>query len=204
MFLKFASQKSAHFFNPKKLKRKDRKRYFKNLNLRNSFDFKVSRTILGFSRKRVRYSIAHKNGNAIVAFSKREVGVDIEEIKTRKNLKDLFLLFSTPEEQEIFFKLCEKKRLYFFYEVFTFKEALIKIEKRDFSIAQARSIVEYDLMPISPIQIKSYHASIFFHHYFPMSFKYQKRRGFKKNLEIYFLITTFENTKYMICCIEKK
>lgn len=204
MFLKFASQKSAHFFNPKKLKTKDKKRYFKNLNLRNSFDFKVSRTILGFSRKRTNYSIAHKKGNAIVAFSKREVGVDIEEIKTRKNLEELFLLFSTPEEQEIFFKLCDKKRLYFFYEVFTFKEALIKIEKKDFSIAQARSIIEYDLMSINSIQIKSYHTSVFFHHYFPISFKYQKRREFRKNLEIYFLITTFENTKYMICCIEKK
>lgn len=186
------------------MNKKDKDRYFKNNNLKNSIDFKISRMILGFNKKRLKYSISHKNGNAMVGFSKKSVGVDIEEMQERKNLKDLFFYFSTQEEQKIFLSLNNKQKLYFFYEIFTFKEALIKIKQSDFSIAQLNSIFEFNLAPATSPRIKTYHTQISFHRYTPLSNQYKRRQVSKNALEVHFLITTYNNAKYMICCIGEK
>lgn len=201
MIVKFASPKSAKFFNPQRMSIKDKRHFFKNTRLRQSLDFKVSRAILTFYQKRRRYCISHKNGNAIVGFNKGKLGIDLEEIRTRENLKDLFALFATQEEQILFESLDEKKRLYFFYELFTLKEALIKIDRDSLWKIKQKNTKRCNFFSKTHIKIEAYHVSILPHRYVPISSKLYPKH--KKDLDVNFFVFLHQGKRYMMCCIRQ-
>lgn len=83
----------------------------------------VSRTILKRLKlfKKNQISISHKNNIIAIATSKFKIGIDVEYIKNRNFLSVAKLCFND-------FELSMCQNLYQFYQIFTIKEALLKLQ----------------------------------------------------------------------------
>lgn len=203
MKLLIGSSDIARLFNIKELNPEDRARYLAHKNLQESLDFKTSRALLSLHGKGERYCISHKNGNAAVAFYAKGVGVDMEEIKPRKNLIDLFGFFANEEEEAFFYTLDAQNQLLFFYELFTLKEALIKLKNSDFfNIKQeVASEVHYSLD--FHIACNTYEESIIYQQHQAILLGLQTRDLSRCKFAAKFFVCKIKATEYMICCVAK-
>ncbi len=89
------------------------------------------------------FNVSHSGGVGLLAFARREVGVDVERIRAGRDLAGLArTCFSAVERERIFAQPPERQAEVFF-EYWTAKEACIKAEGGGFSIPLRRfSIIE--------------------------------------------------------------
>lgn len=90
--------------------------------------------------KNLYFSLSHSNGIVALTVSKEEVGLDIELIKPVKDA--LAKRIMTTEEYNIYNSLDKNKKVTYFYEVWTSKEAYVK--KIGTSITLTPSNIEID------------------------------------------------------------
>lgn len=90
--------------------------------------------------KNLYFSLSHSNGIVALTVSKEEVGLDIELIKPVKDA--LAKRIMTTEEYNIYNSLDKNKKITYFYEVWTSKEAYVK--KIGSSITLTPSNIEID------------------------------------------------------------
>lgn len=90
--------------------------------------------------KNLYFSLSHSNGIVALTISKEEVGLDIELIKPVKDA--LAKRIMTTEEYNIYNTLDKNKKITYFYEVWTSKEAYVK--KIGSSITLTPSNIEID------------------------------------------------------------
>ena len=90
--------------------------------------------------KNLYFSLSHSNGIIALTVSKEEVGLDIELIKPVKDA--LAKRIMTTEEYNIYNTLDKNKKITYFYEVWTSKEAYVK--KLGTSITLTPSNIEID------------------------------------------------------------
>lgn len=90
--------------------------------------------------KNLYFSLSHSNGIVALTVSKEEVGLDIELIKPVKDA--LAKRIMTTEEYNIYNSLDKNKKITYFYEVWTSKEAYVK--KIGTSITLTPSNIEID------------------------------------------------------------
>ena len=201
MRLLIGSSDIARFFNIKELNPEDRARYLAHKNLQESLDFKTSRALLGLYGKEERYCISHKNGNAAVAFYAKGVGVDMEEIKLRKNLTDLLGFFANEEEEAFFYTLDVQNQLLFFYELFTLKEALIKLKGSDFFNIRQEAASEVHCSLDFHITCNTYEESIIYQQHQAILSSLHTRDLSQCKFVAKFFICKIKATEYMICCV---
>ena len=90
--------------------------------------------------KNLYFSLSHSNGIVALTISKEEIGLDIELIKPVKDA--LAKRIMTTEEYNIYNTLDKNKKITYFYEVWTSKEAYVK--KIGSSITLTPSNIEID------------------------------------------------------------
>ena len=90
--------------------------------------------------KNLYFSLSHSNGIIALTVSKEEIGLDIELIKPVKDA--LAKRIMTTEEYNIYNTLDKNKKIKYFYEVWTSKEAYVK--KIGSSITLTPSNIEID------------------------------------------------------------
>ena len=90
--------------------------------------------------KNLYFSLSHSNGIVALTVSKEEIGLDIELIKPVKDA--LAKRIMTTEEYNIYNSLDKNKKITYFYEVWTSKEAYVK--KIGSSITLTLSNIEID------------------------------------------------------------
>ena len=73
---------------------------------------------------KVYFNVSHSGKLVVIAISKEEVGVDIEIIQSRKYRDEIVLRTFNEKEKEIYE---EHKNIDYFYEVWTKKEAYVKL-----------------------------------------------------------------------------
>ena len=204
MKLLIGSSDIARFFNTKALNPNDKARYFAHKNLKKSLNFKAARTLISLHGKKEKYCISHKNGNAVVAFYTKEAGVDMEEIKPRKNLAELFSLFANKKEKILFHTLDAQNQLLFFYELFTLKEALIKLKNSNFfNIKQEKASEVYYSLDFS-IACSTYGESINYKQHRAILSTSHRSDLLQCKFVAKFFICEIKATKYMICCVARK
>ena len=95
------------------------------------------------TNKKIYFNISHKNNYVVVVTSKKEIGIDIEEIK-EQDIK-IIKKFTTKDEEEYILKDKNKinKR---FVEIYTLKEAYIKMLGEN--ISKINNIINKDNIKI--------------------------------------------------------
>ena len=134
-------------FNKSKLSKKDKKLY----KIRgNSADFLLSRSIKSHIKKRGKFSISHKKFDpnllnlapnfansqnyhiATVGLSKKKFGLDLEVLADRNY--EAVINFCFNEFEKNLMQICNKnEKKILFYQIYTIKEAIIKLENLAFS-----------------------------------------------------------------------
>lgn len=72
------------------------------------------------------FNVTHTDGLALLALSRRPVGIDVERIRPLDNPDGLVRRFFSPVEQQTYLELPANLRLAGFFRAWTSKEALIK------------------------------------------------------------------------------
>ncbi len=81
----------------------------------------------GIDHSRVRFNVSHTAGRVLLAVTlDHEIGVDIEQIRTRTSYEDLARRFFTAEEYGAIMMLPPAERLRAFFICWTRKEAILK------------------------------------------------------------------------------
>jgi len=117
-------------FSPKMLDKKDRRRLKKYPNLIKQNSFKISRYLKFKAKMRGRICLSHKENIAVLAISKEKIGVDVEELKER-NFDVIASFCFTKDESKILANAKDKTQK--FYEIYTAKEAILKLKNLLFS-----------------------------------------------------------------------
>ncbi|MDA3062910.1 MULTISPECIES: 4'-phosphopantetheinyl transferase superfamily protein [unclassified Campylobacter] len=124
-------------FDKSKLDKKDKKLYKSR---KNSADFLLSRSIRSRTKKRGKFCISHKkigdnlqNSHiATVGFSNKKFGLDLEILADRDF--DGVIDFCFNEFEKKLMQICDKsEKIILFYQIYTIKEAIIKLENLAFS-----------------------------------------------------------------------
>jgi 4'-phosphopantetheinyl transferase len=75
----------------------------------------------------IRFNVSHSGDQAVVAVtSGREIGVDVEQIRSNIDCEQLAERFFSPGERKFLQELPEEKRLHAFFRLWTCKEAFLK------------------------------------------------------------------------------
>lgn len=117
-------------FSPKTLDKKDRRRLKKYPNLIKQNSFKISRYLKFKVKMRGKICLSHKENIAVLAISKEKIGVDVEELKER-NFDAVASFCFTKDESKILANAKDKTQK--FYEIYTAKEAILKVKDLAFS-----------------------------------------------------------------------
>ena len=123
-------------FDKSKLDKKDKKLYKSR---KNSADFLLSRSIKSRIKKRGIFCISHKKfaqnsqtNIAAVGFSNKKFGLDLE-ILVERNFEAV-INFCFNEFEKKLMQICdESEKTILFYQIYTIKEAIIKLENLAFS-----------------------------------------------------------------------
>ncbi|MDA3055918.1 MULTISPECIES: 4'-phosphopantetheinyl transferase superfamily protein [unclassified Campylobacter] len=124
-------------FDKSKLDKKDKKSYKSR---KNSADFLLSRSIKSRIKKRGKFCISHKKFDrnlqnfhiAAVGFSNKKFGIDLEILAERDF--DSVIDFCFNEFEKNLMQICDKsEKTILFYQIYTIKEAIIKLENLAFS-----------------------------------------------------------------------
>ena len=124
-------------FDKSKLDKKDKKLYKSR---KNSADFLLSRSIKSRIKKRGKFCISHKKFDenlqnfhiATVGFSNKKFGLDLEILAERDF--DGVIDFCFNEFEKNLMQICDKsEKTILFYQIYTIKEAIIKLENLAFS-----------------------------------------------------------------------
>lgn len=158
--LYFYTPAIKQFFNKKQLSYKDLKKYtlLKNHSVskqqKNTIDFMASRSVLGFLRTRKPITLSHKEGYSFLGYGKNKIGIDLELLIDR-DFDSLIHHIANPFEKNLFQnpKLTPYQKKLLFYELFTLKEAMIKLN--NLGLKDLLSI------GISPQERKFFYAPIF-------------------------------------------
>ncbi|MSN96696.1 4'-phosphopantetheinyl transferase superfamily protein [Campylobacter sp. FMV-PI01] len=125
----------------KNLDRRDKRRVKKSPNLIKNPSFLSSRW-LKFKLKKRDIFISHKSKFSVIGISKKKIGIDMEELKSR-NFNSIVEFCFTQEEKNFFYD-CDDKILTF-YKIFTTKEAILKYKNLNFSDFKKVSYFDNDI-----------------------------------------------------------
>lgn len=91
------------------------------------------------------FNVSHSGEYALIGICEdREIGVDVEQIKTMRDLEGISKRFYSPKEHSYIQKLPEEKRIKAFYLCWTQKEAVIKASGEGLSFGLEHWSVELD------------------------------------------------------------
>lgn len=124
-----------------KLYRRDKKRLAKAPNLAQNHGFLLARSLRWRFKLKDKICISHKKTAAVIAYSKRRVGVDIECLVER-NFKAVMQFCFDEDEQNLVQN--SKDQLLAFYQIWTVKEAYIKYAGLGFD--QLKSVKFYEIL----------------------------------------------------------
>ncbi|WP_169764596.1 4'-phosphopantetheinyl transferase superfamily protein [Campylobacter mucosalis] len=130
-FALFITTKALHSFN---LYKSDKRRLKKYPNLKYQSGFLLSRSLKWQFKLKDKICISHKKDICVIARSKRKIGIDIEELKERNFGAIMDFCFSDDEKNLV--KNADDKLLAF-YQIYTTKEAFIKLQNLGFSHLQS-------------------------------------------------------------------
>jgi 4'-phosphopantetheinyl transferase len=105
------------------------------------FDYnKYGKPALGAEARatNLKFNVSHSGGVALLAFARREIGVDIERLNASFADEATAREFLTRAENERFLTLAETERAQFFFDCWTRKEALVKACGKGLSLAPNR------------------------------------------------------------------
>lgn len=94
--------------------------------------------------KNLYFSLSHSNGIVALTVSKEEVGLDIELIKPVKDA--LAKRIMTTEEYNIYNSLDKNKKITYFYEVWTSKEAYVKKIGTSITLTPSNIQIDEDIL----------------------------------------------------------
>lgn len=98
------------------------------------------------------FNISHSKDYACFAFSyQHKVGVDIEFIDRTFEVSDILPLIATPKEIKDFNDLHKRDRLFFFYKMWTLKEAFLKA--LGIGLSYNLSLIESTIIPKNTFKI---------------------------------------------------
>lgn len=126
LFISFCGEK----FSPKMIDKKDRRRVKKYPNLIKQNSFKISRYLKFKAKMRGKICLSHKENIAVLAISKEKIGVDVEELKQRNFDAVASFCFTKDESKNL---ANAKDKMQKFYEIYTAKEAVLKLKNLSFS-----------------------------------------------------------------------
>ncbi|HIK29072.1 MAG TPA: 4'-phosphopantetheinyl transferase superfamily protein [Oscillatoriaceae cyanobacterium M7585_C2015_266] len=107
---------------------------------------------LANSNKQLYFNVSHSGGIALYAIAhKREVGIDIEQIREMPDAVAIATQFFSERENAALYALPAEQRLQAFFHAWTRKEAYLKA-KGD-GLAQPLNSVEVSLAPGEPAQL---------------------------------------------------
>jgi 4'-phosphopantetheinyl transferase len=86
-------------------------------------------------KKPLYFNLSHTAGKIVIALSYRDgMGVDIENINRESNLQEIAKTIFSSEEFEFFSHLDKQERLYYFFLLWTLKEAYVKAQGKSISM----------------------------------------------------------------------
>lgn len=110
----------------------DKKRIINNPKKEDDINWRNSRALKYYINQNYIYenlSISHKNNYALIGINQGKIGVDLEQIITR-NWRKIINKIANDHEKEIINN--HPNPLLFFYQIWTIKEAIIKLEQLSF------------------------------------------------------------------------
>ena len=123
----------SNFYNPLNLDEKDQRRIKEFPNLEQKTEWRASRVGKELCRnyfKTNNFCLTHKNEHSLFSLSNYDNGVDLEFLKTKRDI--LALAERVFNETELKLLQNTENKTKFFYELWTIKESLIKAENLDF------------------------------------------------------------------------
>ncbi|MCZ6157392.1 4'-phosphopantetheinyl transferase superfamily protein [Campylobacter ureolyticus] len=126
MNLYFSNKKERISF--KNLDKKDKRRVKNFPNLLNNSNF-ISSRWLKFKVKKRRFCISHKDGFSVLSTCDKKIAIDMEIYEKRDFIKVVDFCFN-KNEKKYFYNSSNQKLT--FYEIFTTKEAIIKLKNLGF------------------------------------------------------------------------
>lgn len=121
---------TTKIYTTTKLYAKDRRRLRKCKALKYNKSFWLSRSLKWQYKLKDKIFIAHKENIAVIAYCKKRIGIDIEELKDRNF--NMIMDFCFNEYERHLVDTANDKMLEF-YKIWTSKEAYIKFKNLDFS-----------------------------------------------------------------------
>lgn len=137
--LYFSNKKERISF--KNLDKKDKRRVKNFPNLLNNSNF-ISSRWLKFKVKKRRFCISHKDGFSVLATCDKKIAIDMESFKQRDYHKVVNFCFD-EKELAFFNKAINKKKV--FYQIYTTKEAILKLKNLSFENLKEVSYFEPNL-----------------------------------------------------------
>ena len=93
----------------------------------------------------ISFNLSHSHGLAVYAFTRRrEIGIDIERLRSNLSFERIAKRFFTTEEFEKLNSLAHEEFIEGFFKLWTFKEAYIKAKGIGLSIPLNRFVVTFD------------------------------------------------------------
>jgi len=103
----------------------------------------------------IRFNVSHSGDQALVAVaSGREIGVDIEQIRSNVECEQLAERFFSPGERRFIRDLAEEKKLHAFFRLWTCKESFLKAHGTGLSRPLSSFDVELDDNPGQLLRIR--------------------------------------------------
>jgi 4'-phosphopantetheinyl transferase len=94
----------------------------------------------------LRFSVSHSGDRILIAFAPgREVGVDVEEIRSGREEEGIARRFFRPEEADAILGLPEERRVAAFFETWCRKEAVLKATGAGVTMGLDRFAVRFDV-----------------------------------------------------------
>lgn len=109
-------------------------------------------SIASDSHADIKFNLSHSDGLALYAFARnREIGVDLERIKSSLIEDGMLAQFLTSQEKACFKRLAENEKNRFFFECWTRKEAYLKARGNGLSLPANQ--IEISAVSKSPAKI---------------------------------------------------
>lgn len=86
------------------------------------------------TRRGIQFSVAHSGGLALLAFAQREIGVDLEFVRSDLDCREVAQSCFSAEERDDIFSLPALEQKPAFFEYWTCKEACVKADGRGLSL----------------------------------------------------------------------
>jgi len=102
----------------------------------------------------IQYNLTHSNNLAMLSVSRHETGIDVEYLDRKNEWQGIIRRFFTPEEQQAIFSLPEDQQHTAFFQVWTRKEAHMKVTGQGLHLSPSAFEVSVPPTPARLIAVK--------------------------------------------------